>query len=61
MYLDKPVKRKLSPFRGTLSWVADRASLYGRSSHLARSSSGACLWIARLVCVHQLQALMASS
>ena len=28
---------KPNPFRGTLSWVADRASLYGRSSHLARS------------------------
>ena len=27
---------------------------------IARSSSGACLWVARLVCAHQLQALMAS-
>ena len=28
---------KPNPFRGIISWVADRASLYGRSSHLARS------------------------
>jgi len=42
---------------GILALLGLRLTVSEERRLMARSSSGACLWVARLVCAHQLQGL----